>query len=158
MAFQKMQEKMQRQRIQQKAEMTHKQRVEQFNQRLDNLTEHFDIPKMGEEDEYACVNRAQLKIKDTTGIKKKKKKKSSKEKEKLIENEVKQQIQQQTTNTVVNTKTKAEMAFQKMQEKMQRQRIQQKAEMTHKQRVEKFNQHLDSLTEHFDIPKVSWTK
>jgi len=24
--------------------------------------------------------------------------------------------------------------------------------------VEKFNQHLDSLTEHFDIPKVSWTK
>lgn len=40
----------------------------------------------------------------------------------------------------------------------QKQRIQQKAEMTHKQRVEKFNQHLDSLTEHFDIPKVSWTK
>lgn len=30
--------------------------------------------------------------------------------------------------------------------------------MTHKERVEKFNQHLDSLTEHFDIPKVSWTK
>lgn len=33
-----------------------------------------------------------------------------------------------------------------------------KASMTHKQRVEKFNEHLDSLTEHFDIPKVSWTK
>lgn len=30
--------------------------------------------------------------------------------------------------------------------------------MTHKERVEKFNQHLDGLTEHFDIPKVSWTK
>nr|CAD7418899.1 unnamed protein product [Timema poppensis] len=30
--------------------------------------------------------------------------------------------------------------------------------MTHKQRVEEFNRHLDSLTEHFDIPKVSWTK
>lgn len=32
------------------------------------------------------------------------------------------------------------------------------ASMTHKQRVEEFNRHLDSLTEHFDIPKVSWTK
>lgn len=40
----------------------------------------------------------------------------------------------------------------------QTQKILEKASMTHKQRVEKFNQHLDSLTEHFDIPKVSWTK
>lgn len=40
----------------------------------------------------------------------------------------------------------------------QEKRIMEKAAMTHKQRVEKFNEHLDSLTEHFDIPKVSWTK
>lgn len=40
----------------------------------------------------------------------------------------------------------------------QTERIKQKASMTHKQRVEEFNRHLDSLTEHFDIPKVSWTK
>uniref|UniRef100_A0A1B0DK24 Uncharacterized protein n=2 Tax=Phlebotomus TaxID=13203 RepID=A0A1B0DK24_PHLPP len=45
-----------------------------------------------------------------------------------------------------------------MQEKTQNKRILEKASMTHKERVEKFNQHLDSLTEHFDIPKVSWTK
>ena len=37
-------------------------------------------------------------------------------------------------------------------------RIKLKASLTHKQRVEEFNRHLDSLTEHFDIPKVSWTK
>ncbi|KAG6463485.1 protein FAM32A-like [Manduca sexta] len=110
---------------------------------------------MVEEDEYGCVNRTQLKIKDNSGIKKKKKKKANKETEKRIENEVKQQIKQQSNP---DNRTKAEIAFQKMQEKMQKQRIQQKAEMTHKQRVEKFNQHLDSLTEHFDIPKVSWTK
>lgn len=30
--------------------------------------------------------------------------------------------------------------------------------LTHKQRVEDFNRHLDTLTEHYDIPKVSWTK
>ncbi|KAJ2938271.1 hypothetical protein O0L34_g17617 [Tuta absoluta] len=110
---------------------------------------------MGDEDEYACVNRAQLKIKDNSGIKKKKKKKHNKETEKLMENDVKEQIKQQTP---VDNRTNAEKAFLRMQEKMKKQRIQQKAEMTHKQRVEKFNQHLDSLTEHFDIPKVSWTK
>lgn len=70
---------------------------------------------MGEEDEYACVNRAQLKIKDNSGIKKKKKKKASKDTEKMIEAEVKQQIKQQTPR---DNKTKAEIAFQKMQEKM----------------------------------------
>lgn len=40
----------------------------------------------------------------------------------------------------------------------QEKRVMEKAGMTHKQRVEKFNEHLDNLTEHFDIPKVSWTK
>lgn len=68
---------------------------------------------MGDEDEYACVNRSQLRIKDNSGIKKKKKKKSSKETEKRIEDEVKQHVKQNT-----DSKTKAEMAFQKMQEKM----------------------------------------
>lgn len=72
---------------------------------------------MGEEDEYACVNRAQLKIKDNSGVKKKKKKRHSKETEKAIENDVKEQIKNQT---VKDTKTKAELAFLKMQEKMVR--------------------------------------
>lgn len=86
----------------------------------------------------------------------------------------------------VRSMTKAELSFKKMQEKMvniqcenikkkchsnkfkmtkllpcvlqQEKRIMEKASQTHKQRVEKFNEHLDNLTEHFDIPKVSWTK
>ncbi|KAI8440904.1 hypothetical protein MSG28_009202 [Choristoneura fumiferana] len=85
---------------------------------------------MGEEDEYACVTKSKLKIKTDSGIKKKKKKKSPK--------------------ILINLPM--DFFF------SEKQRILQKAEMTHKQRVEKFNQHLDSLTEHFDIPKVSWTK
>lgn len=72
---------------------------------------------MVEEDEYSCVNRSQLKIKDNSGIKKKKKKKSNKETEKAIENEVKEQIKQQKST---NEKTKAELAFLKMQDKMVR--------------------------------------
>ncbi|KAK1344130.1 hypothetical protein QTO34_014690 [Cnephaeus nilssonii] len=54
--------------------------------------------------------------------------------------------------------TLAQVAFEKIQEKWQMERILKKAPQTHKQRVEDFNRHLDILTEHYDIPKVSWTK
>lgn len=56
------------------------------------------------------------------------------------------------------TMTKAEKSFLEMQSKRQIDRIMLKASKSHKQRVEEFNRHLDSLTEHYDIPKVSWTK
>lgn len=54
--------------------------------------------------------------------------------------------------------TKAEEAFKKKQDELSDLRIAKKASKTHKQRVEEFNKHLDSLSEHYDIPKVSWTK
>lgn len=59
---------------------------------------------------------------------------------------------------IINTKTKAEQAFESKQQKIVESRILKKASKTHKQRVEEFNKHLDSLSEHHDIPKVSWTK
>lgn len=133
------------------------------------------VQMVEEDDPYAQVARGKLTLKKDAGIKKKKKKKDKK-------------ILEQVTKTIETTettepkqqgssRTKAEMAFKRMQEKMvntnlkgelvcgvtfsclqQTKRILEKASMTHKERVEKFNQHLDSLTEHFDIPKVSWTK
>jgi len=57
-----------------------------------------------------------------------------------------------------DTRTPAQIAYDKIQEKRAAERILKKAEKTHKQRVEKFNEYLDELTEHYDIPKVSWTK
>ncbi|KAJ1531556.1 hypothetical protein ONE63_000229 [Megalurothrips usitatus] len=105
--------------------------------------------------EYKAVNSKPLKLKGE-GVKKKKK---HKEEKKLLE-----QVTNATENPGESAKstqiqrTKAELAFLKQQEKMQKERIAQKASKTHKQRVEEFNRHLDSLTEHFDIPKVSWTK
>uniref|UniRef100_A0A6G1SP25 Protein FAM32A n=1 Tax=Aceria tosichella TaxID=561515 RepID=A0A6G1SP25_9ACAR len=62
------------------------------------------------------------------------------------------------SKTIVITATKAEQAFKSKQEKIAEKRILKKAQKTHKQRVEEFNKHLDSLSEHYDIPKVSWTK
>lgn len=37
-------------------------------------------------------------------------------------------------------------------------KIMEKASKSHRQRVEEFNAKLDNLSEHYDIPKVSWTK
>jgi len=54
--------------------------------------------------------------------------------------------------------TKAQLSFFKMQEKIQAERAIQKASKSHRQRVEEFNRKLDEMTEHYDIPKVSWTK
>lgn len=59
---------------------------------------------------------------------------------------------------VVASATKAEQAFQSRQAKIAEERILKKASKSHRQRVEEFNKHLDSLSEHYDIPKVSWTK
>ncbi|XP_055526637.1 protein FAM32A [Wyeomyia smithii] len=120
-------------------------------------------------DEYQHVSKGKLKLKCDAEIKKKKKKKS-KDKEKLREKLEKTMEQSSggSSNTTSSSQgqpqasgrilTKAEAAFKNMQDKMQKKRIMEKASMTHKQRVEQFNQHLDGLTEHFDIPKVSWTK
>ncbi|XP_014210524.1 protein FAM32A [Copidosoma floridanum] len=107
------------------------------------------------DDPYAYVAKGPLKLKtsDSSG---KKKKKKIKDEKKLVE--VAKIIQEDNPPAVELKKTKAEIAFQKMKEKTQNERIKLKASKTHKQRVEEFNRHLDSLTEHFDIPKVSWTK
>ncbi|XP_076686865.1 protein FAM32A-like [Andrena cerasifolii] len=113
------------------------------------------MPPVNNEDPYSHAAKGTLKLKNDQGVSKKKKNKEGKSK-KLVE--LTKIMEEEKPKTMEIKRTKAEIAFQKMQEKMQTERIKQKASMTHKQRVEEFNRHLDSLTEHFDIPKVSWTK
>lgn len=55
-------------------------------------------------------------------------------------------------------KTKAELAYERFNEKRNEEKILKRAEKSHKDRVELYNKHLDSLSEYNDIPKVSWTK
>ena len=55
-------------------------------------------------------------------------------------------------------KTKAEIAFLKKKEERDVKRIKEKAQVSHKDRVEKFNDYLNSLSEHYEPAKVSWTK
>ncbi|KAJ6664220.1 hypothetical protein lerEdw1_008439 [Lerista edwardsae] len=85
------------------------------------------------------------------------KKKKEKEKSKIVDQTVSSKNQEEK-NRALDKRTPAQLAYEKTQEKRQIERILKKASKTHKQRVEDFNRHLDTLTEHYDIPKVSWTK
>ncbi|XP_037625309.1 protein FAM32A-like [Sebastes umbrosus] len=108
--------------------------------------------------EYAGAQKSALKLKGlgsiSAGKKKKKKDKESKHRLEQVANDE----EMKDKKTYVDKRTPAQMAFDKMQEKRQMERILNKASKTHKLRVEDFNRHLDTLTEHYDIPKVSWTK
>lgn len=104
-----------------------------------------------DEDEYNLVKKKPLKL---AGEKKSKKSKDKiKNREAIIEG-----VSGRDTRIIVTHETKAEQAFKSKQDKIAQERILKKASKTHKQRVEEFNKHLDSLSEHYDIPKVSWTK
>ncbi|KAF7703089.1 protein FAM32A-like [Silurus meridionalis] len=110
--------------------------------------------------EYETVQKGSLKIKGVGSISaSKKKKKKDKEKKRLENQAMATSADEETTKkTYVDKRTPAQLAFDKIQEKRQIERILNKASKTHKRRVEEFNRHLDTLTEHYDIPKVSWTK
>jgi protein FAM32A len=41
---------------------------------------------------------------------------------------------------------------------LQEDRVFKKAQMSHREKVERFNSQMNELTEFNDIPKVSWTK
>ncbi|KAF3834835.1 hypothetical protein F7725_027393 [Dissostichus mawsoni] len=108
--------------------------------------------------EYAASQKSALNLKGLGSISAgKRKKKKAKESKRLLE-QAAQQNEEEEKKTYVDKRTPAQMAFDKMAEKRQMERILNKASKTHKLRVEDFNRHLDCLTEHYDIPKVSWTK
>ncbi|KAK9967646.1 hypothetical protein ABG768_002027 [Culter alburnus] len=107
--------------------------------------------------EYKSVQKGTLKLKGVS-IASKKKKKKDKERKHLEEQVMTTQNEKGTKKVYVDKRTPAQISFDKIQEKRQMERILKKASKTHKRRVEDFNRHLDSLTEHYDIPKVSWTK
>ncbi len=60
--------------------------------------------------------------------------------------------------TLYQSKTKAELTFLKRRQERDAERVRKKATLTHKEKVNKFNTYLSTLSEHYDIPKVSWTK
>ncbi|KIK70713.1 hypothetical protein GYMLUDRAFT_65926 [Collybiopsis luxurians FD-317 M1] len=53
-----------------------------------------------------------------------------------------------------SSKTEAERRFEEVQKQRLAQRVAKLAHKTHKDRVNEFNSHLETLSEHHDIPKV----
>jgi len=123
--------------------------------------------------EYENVAKGALKLKGVaadSGIKKKKKK-SKKNKNKDLEEAASISIESPSTSLDNRDtpdekffkrpdlqKTKAELAFLKKKEERDVKRIRDKASVSHKERVEKFNEYLNGLSEHYEPAKVSWTK
>nr|ABY84159.1 hypothetical protein [Callithrix jacchus] len=107
---------------------------------------------------YKQVQKGPLKLKGVAelGVPKRKKKKKDKDKGKLLEAMGMSKKNEKWSG--LDKRTLAQAAFEKMQEKQQMERILKKASKTYKQRVEDFNRHLDTLMEHYDIPKVNWMK
>ena len=117
--------------------------------------------KMGYD--MTTVQKKTLKFKNDSGkvTKKKKKKKKKKDYEELALTSNKSNVDEEAGSSKppkASTMTKAELKFKERQEKDKMDRILKRASTTHRDRVEEFNRHLDSLSEHYDIPKVSWTK
>merc|ERR1712059_213914 len=99
-------------------------------------------------------------------IKKKKKKSKEKEKDKEMENALRAIADEsqggegsgETNDIQSRGKTPLEIAYLKRKRDKEMELIKKKANLNHKEKVEKFNSYLNKLTEHYDIPKVSWTK
>ncbi|RSH95121.1 hypothetical protein EHS25_000207 [Saitozyma podzolica] len=53
--------------------------------------------------------------------------------------------------------TEAERRYEEIQRRRREERVKKSAKMTHKDRVQEFNSKLDKLSEHHDIPRISWT-
>ncbi|XP_072172836.1 protein FAM32A-like [Diadema setosum] len=102
-----------------------------------------------------------LKLKGVGDLGSKKKKKKNKEAKKILEqiSSIRDdESRDESTKRKRDQRTPAQKAFDKIQEQRQVERVLDKASKKHKERVNEFNAKLDTLTEHFDIPKVSWTK
>ncbi|PAA71491.1 hypothetical protein BOX15_Mlig012218g1, partial [Macrostomum lignano] len=121
------------------------------------------MPGSDSDEEYGTVVRSRLKLKCAGGgvessskKKRKKKKKNKKRKDKLDSKELQQQ--QTAPPEEVDTRTAAEKAHARVVEARMAEQLLKRAEKSHKERIMEFNAKLENCSEHFDIPKISWTK
>jgi protein FAM32A len=64
-------------------------------------------------------------------------------------------LEEEGVRKLEDTMTEAEKKFEEAQQKRERKRIATMASRSHREKIDDFNKHLDSLSQHFDIPKVS---
>ena len=121
-------------------------------------------------DEYAFASKSTLKLKGVEPLIKKKKKKKDKERDReKVEKSMGESSGSSSSreelvdnpsdeDPMFKNKTPSEIAMIKKRRQIELDRIKKKANLNHKEKVEKFNSYLCNLSEHYDIMKVSWTK
>ena len=122
-------------------------------------------------DEYAFASKSTLKLKGVDNPIKKKKKKKDKSREKEKAEKAIEDVSEaggsgsgsgagagDEEDPVFKGKTPSEIAYLKKKRDVELNRIKKRANLNHKEKVEKFNSYLNNLSEHYDIMKVSWTK
>ncbi|KAG1175811.1 hypothetical protein G6F70_003907 [Rhizopus microsporus] len=100
---------------------------------------------------YDEVKKGSLKFKGGGSCSVKKKKKKSKSDKEKIERALRESSAEVFQEV---EKTEAELKFEEIQRKRQMERVSKAATKSHKDRVSEFNQKLEKLSEHHDIPKV----
>eukprot|EP00036_Acanthoecidae_sp_10tr_P009359 CAMPEP_0182925926 /NCGR_PEP_ID=MMETSP0105_2-20130417/10736_1 /TAXON_ID=81532 ORGANISM="Acanthoeca-like sp., Strain 10tr" /NCGR_SAMPLE_ID=MMETSP0105_2 /ASSEMBLY_ACC=CAM_ASM_000205 /LENGTH=122 /DNA_ID=CAMNT_0025063797 /DNA_START=48 /DNA_END=413 /DNA_ORIENTATION=- len=120
-------------------------------------------------DDYAAM-KGGLKLKGLK-ISKKKAKKEKKRREKAMEaaleaagvaaaaakdKDKKKEMGTALTAEYEDTRTEAQKKFDEVQKQREIEKIQKAASKTHKEKVDEMNEYLSKLSEHYDIPKVSW--
>merc|ERR1711915_289856 len=107
---------------------------------------------------YSFATKSSLKLKGVDpSISKKKKKDKEREREEAIQAlEYTEEEGSSSSEPQFSSKlTKAEIKHKLRLEEREKERIKKRATLNHKEKVEKFNSYLASLSEHYDIPKVS---
>jgi len=105
-----------------------------------------------------------LKLKGGVDLKKKKRKKKSKaeaalptEEETLIDSPTHQVDTDEKQEALKDTRTEAEKRREAHMSKYEKQRAQKAASKSHRERIKELNDKLATLTEHHDIPRVSYS-
>ena len=123
-------------------------------------------------DEYAFASKSALKLKGVEPQIKKKKKKKDKDRDREKAEKTLEEAGTGSSNAegedlednpsdddpMFKGKTPSQVAYLKKKRAVELDRIKKKANLNHKEKVEKFNSYLNNLSEHYDIMKVSWTK
>lgn len=71
-----------------------------------------------------------------------------------IDDSDKPSLDKSNTSSSIDNRTESEKKFDQTQRLRMKDRVKNQAKFSHKDKVNQFNQHLDRLSEHHDLPKV----
>ncbi|KAK1576969.1 hypothetical protein Q3G72_017936 [Acer saccharum] len=120
-------------RLAKESNKSHRDRIQDFNQYLANMSEHYDIPKVGPagSTEVSTTDPSETQINDAD-----------------------KQIVEEKAAPYDDHLTPAERRYIDQRQKLDVNRLAKESNKSHRDRIQDFNQYLANMSEHYDIPKV----